>query len=409
MEVNCLSCNHKISLPYEISYQYYICIKCFIIHKKENGILKLLGSNKPSFNYSIPIGTTIDFENQKYYVATVILKKDLFNDSWLEYELIAENNTKKYFTEENGNWTVSEEIEVKKFDKSKKEIYHEGTDYRLFDNGKYIDFTGVGFFEFQISNKENIAYYDFICPPNLLSVEIEEGKHTSYIGNHISKKDVKSLFNIQSVPSRSQIGMVQPFYFNLSNTLMVFCGACIFILISHLYFSSISKNQLVYSSEINLLEQNNKEISTDIFELKGPIAPLKIFIDSDVDNSWIATDFSLVNQTTGESSYFSKDLEYYHGYEGGENWSEGNTNEEFNICGVSSGNYKISFIPNKDTNDQINSRLKIDVYWDKSDNWNFVSAFVIFLVIIILLYFIKNSFEQRRWNDSDYSPYSKEE
>ena len=155
-------------------------------------------------------------------------------------------------------------------------------------------------------------------------------KQTSFLGKHISSKEIKSIFNIKSVPTKSQVGMVQPFYFNLNNTIIVFCSACSFILISHLYFSSTSKNQLVYSNEINLLDNNNKEISTDVFELKGPIAPLKIFINSDVDNSWVATDFSLVNQTTSESSYFSKDIEYYHGYEGGENWTEGDTTDEFN-------------------------------------------------------------------------------
>ncbi|WP_298304805.1 DUF4178 domain-containing protein [Flavobacterium sp.] len=409
MEVSCLSCNHVLNVQYEVSYHYYICVKCFSLHKNENGNLKLKSSNKSSFNYVIPIGTIVDFENQKYCVSNVILKKDLSNDSWLEYELISDNNSKKYFTEENGNWTVSEEIELKSTDKFVREIYYEDIDYRLFDRGKYIEFSGAGFFEYQIDKDEKLEYADFICPPSLLSIEIEDGKQTSFLGKHISSKEIKSIFNIKSVPTKSQVGMVQPFYFNLNNTIIVFCSACIFILISHLYFSSTSKNQLVYSNEINLLNNNNKEISTDVFELKGPIAPLKIFINSDVDNSWVATDFSLVNQTTGESSYFSKDIEYYHGYEGGENWTEGDTTDEFNICGVSSGKYKITFVPSKDTNDVSNSRFKIDVFWDKSDNWNFVSAFVVFLIIVIILFFIKNSFEQRRWNDSDYSPYSKEE
>jgi hypothetical protein len=54
---------------------------------------------------------------------------------------------------------------------------------------------------------------------------------------------------------------------------------------------------------------------------------------------------------------------------GGENWSEGNTNEEFCICGVTSGKYKISFIQIWNLNSQINSRLKIRRLWDeKSDN-----------------------------------------
>ena len=59
----------------------------------------------------------------------------------------------------------------------------------------------------------------------------------------------------------------------------------------------------------------------------------------------------MINETTGEEIYANKDIEYYHGYTDGENWTEGNTTEEFNICGVAAGKYHLAITPMKATED----------------------------------------------------------
>jgi hypothetical protein len=408
MEVKCLGCGNEVILPFEFSFKYYICPQCFKGHSYKNGILT--AENKLSianFKSHIPIGKSTFIENKTYCISNVILKKFSDSEFWREYELISENGTYKYLTEEKGNWTISEQIELDK-NFNRLEIHHNDMDFPIFEKGVYQDYSGVGFFDFKIQNN-NIQYTDFVCPPYLISVEIEEDEQIVYFGNHISENEIKKLFDLNVLPWKSTIGMVQPFYVNLQKVVTIFCYASLIIMVSHLIFYQTASNQLVYSNTIDLVNGNDKEVATEVFELKGPIAPLKIFIQTGVNNSWLATDFSLINETTGEVAYFSKDVEYYHGYEGGENWTEGSTSEEFNICGVSSGKYKILFKPSKDSNDVYNSEMNIQVYWNKSDNWNFMFVLIVFVVITVILYFIKNNFEQRRWSDSDYSPFSKEE
>lgn len=409
MEVKCLDCNYEVNLPVKIPSEYFVCPKCYLFHSYKNGFLRAdEGVKMPSFVSHISVGMSVVLEGQTYWVSNFILKKSPEREYWREYELVSENGTYKYLTEEGGNWTISEQIELDK-DFNKLEIHYDDKDFAIFDKGSCQDCSGVGFFDFKL-DQNFIKYKDYISPPYLLSVEVEEKKQIVYYGKHIEADEVKKHFNLTVLPSKSKIGMVQPFgYYDLRRCITIFCYAAIVVLVSHLVFYQTSSNQLVYSKTIDLVNDNGKEISTDVFELNGPIAPLKIFIETDVDNSWVATDFSLINQTTNEVAYFSKDVEYYHGYEGGESWSEGGSSEEFNICGVSSGKYIISFNPNKDSSDSNNTRMKMDVYWDKSDNWNFMFVLLSFLGVSIILFYIKNNFEQRRWSDSDYSPYSKEE
>ena len=56
---------------------------------------------------------------------------------------------------------------------------------------------------------------------------------------------------------------------------------------------------------------------------------------------------ALVNENNGEEVYASKDIEYYHGYTDGENWTEGSNSEDFNLCGVAAGKYHLTITPSK--------------------------------------------------------------
>lgn len=403
--MECPKCSHITNLESEINFRYFICPKCYSLfqfHEEQlhfkNTIPK---TNSESF---LNLGKSVTLENETFCVANFIIKCANGNEYWTEYELISLSGKRKYVIEENGNWIISKQIEVKR-DSYSLEIHHNDIDYKIFEKGFSTDVSGAGFFEYKFS-KETIGFRDYINPPYILSVEVEDNKSTYYLGTHHSGKEIKKIFNIEILPSKDTIGIVQPFYVNLNNLITIFCIASILVLCIHLFYYQTAKNQLIYSNDIDLNSQIDKEIETDVFELEGPIAPLNIFISSNVDNSWLATDFSLVNQTTNESVYFSKDVELYSGYEGGESWTEGSNYEDFTICGVSAGRYKIAFKSNKDTDDIKNSTMHLEVYWDKNNNWNFMIVLMTFVVITIFLYYLKNNFESRRWNDSDYSTYN---
>ena len=406
--MECSKCKHITTLEININFKYFICPKCFSLHEYANNHLEFKKElTKIQYNSYIEIGKSVLFENETYCVSNFVVKKINPYEVWTEYELIALSGKKKYIVEEKGHWVVSEKIETQK-NYNSREIYHNNIDYLLYEKDNFIDHFGVGFFDYKFKSNQ-IGFRDFINPPHILSVDLEEGNANYYLGTSISNKEIKKIFNLEKLPAKKGIGVVQPFYFDLDQVLMVFFFTSILVLMLHLFFYQNAKNQLVFKQTIDLSTQLDKEIETNVFELKGPIAPLNIIIDTDVDNSWLATDFSLINLTNGETAFFSKDVERYSGYEDGESWTEGSKTEDFTICGVSSGKYKISFKPNKDVNDTSNNRLFIEVFWDKSNSWNFLSVIICFGITIIILYLIKNNFETRRWFDSDYSPYKKDE
>jgi len=405
MEVICLKCNLETTLPFEVNYNYFICPNCFSCNEKSTEVF-LTKENfpKPFQERVLTIGKLVTLYNTEYTVFNFIEKKTKEGDIWYEYELKSKDNLSLFITDEGGNWIIEKEIEKSKVSGNSYRYYNE-VEFSLFEKGWVYENTGCGFFEYKLTN-ETIYYEDYVSPPQVLSLEKENGENDKYyLGEHISRNEVLKIFDLKYLPSKTYIGSAQPFYYNIIDVVKIFLSFAILTLIIHLTYYSYSKNELILERELNLTES----YTTDIISLRGAIAPLTINISSNVDNSWVATDFSLTNIKTAETVYFSKDIEYYYGYSEGENWTEGDKNEEFSICGVSAGDYKITVNPTNDETNTVNNILKISVYWDKKHNWNFMFVILTFLVLIIILYYIKNSFESNRWSDSPYSPYTKDE
>jgi len=137
MEVRCLDCDFVVNMPVVIPVEYFVCPKCFKSHSYKNGLLAADGKDKMnSFESHISVGNSVALEGQPYWVSNVILKKSSDGAYWREYELVSDKGNYKYLTEEDGNWTISEQIELDK-DFNRLEIHYDDKDFALFDKGSY--------------------------------------------------------------------------------------------------------------------------------------------------------------------------------------------------------------------------------------------------------------------------------
>jgi len=174
----------------------------------------------------------------------------------------------------------------------------------------------------------------------------------------------------------------------------------------HWFLNTDRSAMAVLDTDIPYDNYINKDFTSPSFELKGSSAPLTITAHSDVDNSWANIQVALVNEKTNEEIYANKDIEYYHGYEDGENWSEGNNTEEFNLCGIAAGKYHLVFTPMKAPEDTLNQNLHIKATWGEPSLRNVWLTCVFMGVLLIALYYGERYFETKRWEDSSFSPYN---
>ncbi|MCW3162047.1 DUF4178 domain-containing protein [Chryseobacterium oryctis] len=336
----CPACNSENKLDLTFDIEEYVCKSCSrLIDVEKNKQTKHL--KVPTENVVLDVGQKGVVDGVEYTVIGIVIRKYGTSIFWREYYLKNNKGEDAFLSESDGHWVLLNSInksDVKR--KSWNTIYVEfnSVNYRRYETTQCSIHAAKGFFEDKLDFGV-ATYKEYVNGTQMISEEKSKNNVQYFFGKHISKYKIKRAFKLSGLPGYSGIGIVQPYYFNITQTINIFSIVALLICVFQLYVYTSRTNLTVFEQEINFEDVKNKELVSNSFTLSGGSAPLKIYAFSGVDNSWANIQLSLVNESTNEVVYASKDIEQYHGYEDGESWSEGSTTEEFNLCGVSSGKY----------------------------------------------------------------------
>ena len=400
MEITCKKCYAITNLNVKFDVEFFACPNCKTQYIKGQNNEFTFKDNCSESNYFdiFSVGQTAIFNSQKYIITGVLIKRYDSVTRWAEYILQNDKGEFLYLSESSGNFILLEQIEFE----TKVGNHPLTVDYsdKIFDRYDYtypkLSYAS-GFFDFNILNK--IELIEYINPPYILSFEKFGKEQTVFYGKHISRSAVKKAFSTATIPSKSEIGMVQPFPIDVRKLVMIFCSVAILILLSHWFLNKDRTETQVLNTSIPFDIYTTKDFVSPSFELKGSSAPLQISVASNVDNSWANVQIALINEKTNEEVYASKDIEYYHGYTDGENWNEGSTSEDFNICGVAAGKYHLTITPLKAPEDRTNSFLNVTATWNKPSLRNVFMTIIFMAVFVIIAYYSSKYFEEKRWGN----------
>lgn len=362
MHYTCPLCKTENKIDADFQITEYICRSCSnLIDITKNTSTKVV--KKPIENVVLEIGQKGIVDYVEYTVTGIIIRKYGTNIFWREYYLKDKKGDDAFLSESDGHWIFLHSIngmDVKKKLNGKAAELH-GINYRWYETTECYIHAASGFFEDRL-DFGLATYREYVNATQMISQEQSKGSNEYFFGRHISKYKIKKAFNIQNLPNYSGVGIVQPFYFNFRQTINVMAITALLICLVQLYVVTSRTNKSVFEQEINFADVKDKEMVSKSFELSGGSAPLKVDVSSNVDNSWANVGLSLVNESTNEIAYTSKDIEEYHGYEDGENWSEGSKSSEFNFCGVAPGKYHFLISAEKESNisDPFKSGYQVD-------------------------------------------------
>lgn len=427
-QFTCTKCNTTTSIENEISVESFGCPKCKSFYLSNRGSLQF---NK-EFSYknitpTIPIGAKGTFENETYEVVGMLIKHLGSFVYAREYTLKSKSEKFLYLSECEGHWILLKEVEnIPEHRVGGMKILFQNMKLNKYGYCPTQVFLISGFFDINFKVKD-IDVIEYISPPYILSIETLQDTRRTYFGEHISKRKVKNIFNLKELPSTSGVGLVQPFYFNIKQTIQIFL-VTILIIVSTFLFQSSGTSEQVLNTSLNVAEFKDKEYVSPSFTYNGPAAPLRVDVSTSVENSWAYTSVSVVNENTNEEIVAEQDIEYYSGYEDGESWSEGSNSEKFYICGLKSGKYHIvvsvlgqekpqkapftytdsygnlqSVDDNLPINVSVAEQINVSAFIESPSNWNFGVCIVILTIFIIAAYVGKRFFEEARWSDSNYS------
>lgn len=406
MKISCYHCDTTTTLDVDFEVKNFVCPVCHSLYSSDNGEFRLASKFNDKINYvGLKLGEKGILKGIQYTITGILVKKAYGSYYWNEYILQDTSGGFMYLSESDGHWIILKEI-ADKFEVSHRPKYldHEEIRMNLYDYTDVEIVSAQGFFDFEIPKKK-VHTIEYINSPYIISIEKFENTEATFFGEHISKNEIKKAFPDFELPYQSGTGLVQPFFFDVRNSAIIFCVIALFIFVSHgfIYKDRVQKN--IINSDFSFQDYNNKEFVSPSFVLEGASAPMTVSLHSDVDNSWANVQVALINEQTNDEVYANKDIEYYHGYTDGENWSEGNASEEFNICGVTAGKYHLTVTPQKAPEDTSNNKMSVRVVWSEPSMRNAYLIIVFMGILLLALYFININFEKKRWAESNYSPY----
>ncbi|QIG90208.1 DUF4178 domain-containing protein [Chryseobacterium sp. POL2] len=336
MEFVCPVCNIKNQHQLDFIIEEYVCSSCYnLIDVRQNKSRKQL----PRQGSNVVLDTTKRgiIDGVEYFVVAVTCRNYANVAEWREYFLKDKDGNNAFLSESDGHW-VFLKLQDEAFNEHRGYCDFKGKLYRHYETTPSSVSYLEGFFEDRVSFKV-ATYKEYVNGTEMVSWEQSGSGKVFFWGKHISKYKIKQQFLPNYMPSYQGIGIVQPFYVNIKQVAPIFVMTVLLMTLFQIFVTSNNNNKIVFDQRILYRDIFNKELITKSFSLEGASAPMQVKLATDVDNSWASIELSLVNEKTNEVTYATKDIEYYHGYESGESWSEGSKTEKFNLCGVAPGNY----------------------------------------------------------------------
>lgn len=413
-EVICRSCSHEASYPVGMpDVQYFLCPKCGQMHEKQqqevwvatarNEVPKTAGL---VFN----LGDTGQlFDKEVMLVGIVRLMGKNSTDKWDEYVFLAEDGAVYYLSEMNGKWMLSEEFDLREtgwVEHQDEVIDPAGDTFRLMYDYQAQMVFAMGFFNYKVSSEVKCREYQ--RPLEMVITELRNNQKFVFWGTHISAATLRQGFpQIRHMPPPSGIGAVEPFWMDIDvREFYKICGGFLVLILAISAMMSLGvKQQRVLNENYLLRAQDSvKSVVLPSIDLQGGRSSLTFYLISNVQNDWVACDFTLVNDVTQEERTVSAETAYYSGYEGASSWTEGDFKDSKTLCGVPSGRYHVVFQPymsDKQTPVQVTIRATQNVKYSKN---GFVAGLFL-LIAMLMMYIFSVNFERTRWQDSPYSPF----
>lgn len=326
---------------------------------------------------------------------------------WHEYLLYNPKIGFRWLVHSDNHWNFVEPANpAEVYKRNDKEIVFRGKTFKIFQDAEAVVEYVRGEFYWKVEQGERVRVIDYVAPPLSLSCELTKKEVNWSLGHYLPVAEVEKAFKVQNLPRPINVAPNQPFtgdfYIKWG-----FASIALLILIAILMipltgFSKVvlsetltlrpstlpySPPQVVFSKPFNI--ESNKNIS--------------ITARATVDNSWVELDVDLINNENEEIDSVTIPIEYYHGVEEGESWSEGSRENEVVISSLPSGIYMLRVEAIRDIGSQPIS-VDLVVRQNVTSFYNLICAFIMLSIVPVFTLIKKYSFEHKRWSESMFPP-----
>lgn len=213
-----------------------------------------------------------------------------------------------------------------------------------------------GEFSWAVELGETVDVKDYAADGVLISLETSKGERkeiNASLGLYLDSDEVWAAFKLEGKPpAKTWVAPHQPNPYRAKwERQKPVLGYATLAMLGVLAFSCARSGHYARSWDVNTVagvEPGAEHILiSDPFELakSGSQVAVEVSLKTAVDNSWLASDVSLINEETGEAHTVGLEAAYYSGYSDGESWSEGSRTASAIIPQVPGGKYVIRIEP----------------------------------------------------------------
>jgi len=425
-DVTCPKCKHQITLYDPEGSEFCVCDSC-------HSFIRFVANDTPVIQKQAPKmkqqpvlkpGSVGLFDGHSFKVIAYIEKKEKdASYAWREYILYNYQKGYANFAEYDGHWNF---IAGKEFYPELEKlanrnwgfINYEDNEYNVFNKYTAVITALTGEFDWDLL-ADKTKTTEFVAPPQIIYKEQDKQDTKTadfYLGRYVKPAEVADAFkvDIKLFPERIGIGANEPSvhakrWFAASRLTPV-----LILLVAILGFiiASVNPEYQVLDADYAIVNDSTKAnefkpFITPSFDLKNATSSLNFQIRSAIDNNWLEATVVLVNEKNNQSWEVTESIEYYHGYEDGENWTEGSQEAEVLLSAIPAGKYHLNIYPA--SGDISNKTIHINIMANPVLWRNFWVTILLLCLYPLYTWWRMRNYEKKRWMNSDYSPYETDE
>ena len=445
VQLNCPQCGGPLDLRAPDQTLRVTCPNCGSLLDVSEGRLEFMQALKPGWAVPIiPIGSIGEFEGVKQMLIGFMVRSVEYEGVryfWEEYLLYNPQLGFRWLVRSDDNWSYVQAVppgdvlhRTGAFGGKGDTVQFQGERYKLYQDAiarvEYV----IGEFYWKVELGEQTRSADYVNPPRMLSMEVtfaepvadqgtDQGAETPpakkgkkarsvqtgeinwSLGTYLKTNDLEKAFGITGLPRTSKIAPNQPF---LHKKVYKYWGLLLLIaFVLGVIVLATSSRTKVFEQTFALQPVANSEgtqvLFSEPFQLKGR-KNIRVTGRSSVDNTWLYVEGDLINNETGDVQTFSLPVEYYHGVDDGESWSEGSQSPSTHLSALPAGQYVLRLEAQWERWQQPAALgVRIDQGVPRVLHLFLAMLFISIIPVIVALY--QFSFARRRWADSDYSPF----
>jgi hypothetical protein len=416
--LSCPQCGAAIELRTLDQAQSVVCSSCgSILDARDPNLALIQGFQaRQKFEPQIPLGTRGTLKGEKWEVVGYQVRSITVDGTayyWDEYVLFNPYKGFRYLTQYDGHWNDVQVVKAapeERMSGGRPIVILHGETFKDFQRATATTEFVLGEFPWQVRVGDRAETRDFIAPPRMLSRETTDEETTWSLGTYTLGDQIWKAFALPDRAPRARgVYANQPSDFlpragSLFKRYMLFAAILIGLGLLRLITAS---RDTVYATNSAFFRPgalaDSLAFVTPTFQVAGRTANLEVTTEAQVDNGWAYFDYALVNESTGQTYEFGREVSYYYGRDSDGNWSEGSRRDRAVLPSIPAGPYFLRVQPEAQVPTDF-LEYRIVVRRDVPILFPYLVGLILLAVPPVLLALRAWGMESARWKESDYAP-----